>query len=112
MFLVLASWVTRSVALLFLLQALGVNISIPMAIAFLCAGAASAALPVAPAGAATQAGAGAAILIASGLSATQAVAFAVAAHGLMILAGAAVVVFAAAWQGGKKVARIRAAAAV
>ena len=37
----------------------------PLALAFLCASAASAALPIAPAGAATQAGAGAAILIAA-----------------------------------------------
>jgi hypothetical protein len=109
--LVLASWITRGVALLFLLQALGVSVSIPLAIAFLCAGAASAALPIAPAGAATQAGAGAALLIASGVGATQAVAFAIAAQALVIFAGAAVVVFAGVWQGGKKLARLRAAPA-
>jgi hypothetical protein len=100
--LVFASWLTRGVALLFLLQGLGVSISIPMAIAFLCAGAASAALPIAPAGAATQAGAGAAILIASGVGAAQAVGFALAAQALVIFAGAAVVLFAAGWQGGRK----------
>ena len=105
--LVLASWVTRGVGLLFLLQALGVSISIPMAIAFLCAGAASAALPIAPAGAATQAGAGAAILIGSGLGAGQAVAFALAAQALVIFAGAAVVLFAGAWEGGKRVTALR-----
>ena len=108
--LVLASWMTRGVALLFLLQALGVSISMPMAIAFLVAAAASGALPVAPAGAATQAGAGAAILIASGLGASTAIAFAVAAQALLMLAGATVVVFAAAWQGGRKLALIRSAA--
>lgn len=108
--LVLASWMTRAVALLFLLQALGVSISMPMAIAFLVAAAASGALPVAPAGAATQAGAGAAILIASGLGASTAIAFAVAAQALLMLAGAAVVVFAAVWQGGRKLALMRSAA--
>ena len=107
LFLVLASWVTRGIALLFLLQALGVSISMPMAIAFLVAAAASGALPVAPAGAATQAGAGAAILVASGLGASTAIAFAVAAQALLMLAGAAVVVFAAAWQGGRKLALMR-----
>jgi len=110
LFLVLASWVTRGIALLFLLQALGVSISMPMAIAFLVAAAASGALPVAPAGAATQAGAGAAILVASGLGASTAIAFAVAAQALLMLAGAAVVVFAAAWQGGCKLALMRSAA--
>jgi len=107
--LVLASWMTRGVALLFLLQALGVSISMPMAIAFLVAAAASGALPVAPAGAATQAGAGAAILVASGLGASTAIAFAIAAQALLMLAGAAVVVFAAAWQGGRRVALLRSA---
>src|ERR671919_645447 len=65
--LVLASWLTRALGLFVLLAALGVSISLPLAIAFLCAAAASGALPVAPAGAATQAGAGAAILVASGI---------------------------------------------
>ncbi len=109
--LVLASWLARGVALLFLLQALGVAVSIPLAIAFLCAGAASAALPVAPAGAATQAGAGAAILIASGLGAGPAVAFAIAAQAMVIFAGAGVCLFAAGWEGGKKLAARRVASA-
>jgi len=100
--LVLASWLTRGVALLFLLQALGVSISLGLAIAFLVTAAASGALPVAPAGAATQAGAGAAILIASGLSAAHAIAFAVAAQAVIILSGAAVFLFAALWQGGRR----------
>jgi uncharacterized membrane protein YbhN (UPF0104 family) len=108
--LVLGSWTTRAVAILFLLQALGVSISIPMAIAFLVAAAASGALPVAPAGAATQAGAGAAILIASGVSTAQAIAFAVAAQALLIFAGGAVVLAAAAWGSARAVAGRRAAA--
>lgn len=91
------SWLLRGGALVLLLHAFGVGASVPLALAFLCASAASAALPVAPAGAATQAGAGAAILIASGVSASQAVAFALAAQTLLILAGAAVVTLAGVW---------------
>jgi uncharacterized membrane protein YbhN (UPF0104 family) len=100
--LVLASWLARAVGLFFLLASLGLSLSFPMAVAFLVAAAASAALPIAPAGAATQAGAGAAILIASGVGTPDAVAFAIAAQAVLILAGAAVVVFAALWGGGQK----------
>ena len=106
--LILFSWLIRAVAVLFLLGALGVSLSFPMAIAFLVAGAASGALPVAPAGAATQAGAGAGILMASGVTTSQALAFAVAAQALGILAGAAVIVFAAVWHGGQRLAVVRA----
>src|SRR5205814_10000299 len=49
--LVLASWLARAVGLFFLLASLGVSLSFPLAIAFLVAAAASAALPIAPAGA-------------------------------------------------------------
>ena len=108
--LVLASWVTRAVALFLLLGALGLGLSIPLAIVFLCAGAASAALPVAPAGAATQAGAGAAILIASGVRASKAIGFAAAAQSLVVLAGAAILLFAIAWQVGRRFAHNRATA--
>jgi uncharacterized membrane protein YbhN (UPF0104 family) len=100
--LVLASWLARAVGLFVLLGALGVSLSFPLAIAFLCAAAASAALPIAPAGAATQAGAGAAILVASGIGTSQAIAFAVAAQILLIVSGAAVLLFAAAWHGGRR----------
>ena len=92
------SWVLRGAAIVVLFDALGMHASVPLALAFLCASAASAALPVAPAGAATQAGAGAAILIASGVPASKAVAFAIAAQTLVILAGAAVVAFAGLWR--------------
>jgi hypothetical protein len=102
--LVLASWLTRAFGLFLLLHALGFALSLPLAIAFLCAAAASGALPIAPAGAATQAGAGAAILIASGVGTANAVSFAVGAQALVILAGAAVLVFAALWHGGKRLA--------
>ncbi|MER3410485.1 MAG: hypothetical protein C4306_10440, partial [Thermoleophilia bacterium] len=59
---VAGSWALRAVALFVLLHALQVSHSFLASLLFLCASAASAALPVAPAGAATQAGAGAAIL--------------------------------------------------
>jgi hypothetical protein len=101
---VLFSWLIRGAALLLLLGALGFGLSLPLALLFLCAAAASGALPVAPAGAATQAGAGAAVLVAGGLSTTQAIAFAVAAQVLVILAGAAVCLFALAWSGGRRLA--------
>ncbi len=106
--LVLASWLARAFGLFILLGALGVSISFPLAIAFLCAAAASGALPIAPAGAATQAGAGAAILVASGIGTSQAIAFAVAAQALLILAGAAVLVFAALCGGGRRLRLARA----
>lgn len=102
--LVLASWLTRAFGLFLLLHALGVAFSLPLAIAFLCAAAASGALPIAPAGAATQAGAGAALLMASGVGTANAVSFAVGAQALLILAGASVLVFAALWHGGKRLA--------
>jgi uncharacterized membrane protein YbhN (UPF0104 family) len=102
--LVLASWLTRAFGLFLLLHALGFALSLPLAIAFLCAAAASGALPIAPAGAATQAGAGAAILMASGVGTANAVSFAVGAQALLIVAGAAVLAFAALWHGGKRLA--------
>jgi uncharacterized membrane protein YbhN (UPF0104 family) len=102
--LVLASWITRVFGLFLLLSALGFQFSLPLAIAFLCAAAASGALPIAPAGAATQVGAGAAILMASGVGASSAVSFAVGAQALLILAGAAVLAFAALWHGGRRLA--------
>jgi hypothetical protein len=92
------SWALRAVAVFLLLQALAVGgRSFPIALAFLCASAASAALPIAPAGAATQAGAGAAILYLSGVPKGDAVAFALAAQAMIILAGAVCVAFAGAW---------------
>src|SRR5712691_483452 len=95
--LISVSWGLRGVAVFLLLQALAVGASFPLALAFLCASAASAALPIAPAGAATQAGAGAAILIVSGVPKAEAVAFAVAAQALVIVAGAAIVAAAGCW---------------
>jgi hypothetical protein len=96
--LVSVSWALRGTAVFLLLNALSMTSSFPLALAFLCASAASAALPIAPAGAATQAGAGAAILIASGVHTTEAIAFSVAAQALIIVTGAIVILFVAAWQ--------------
>jgi uncharacterized membrane protein YbhN (UPF0104 family) len=96
-FLISVSWALRGLAVFVLLQALSVGASFPLALAFLCASAASAALPIAPAGAATQAGAGAAILIVSGVPKADAFAFSVAAQGMVILAGAAIVAAAGFW---------------
>jgi uncharacterized membrane protein YbhN (UPF0104 family) len=95
--LVSACWLIRAVALLLLLGTLGVGFSVPLALLFLSAGAASAALPIGPAGAATQVGAGAAILIASGVGASQALAVAVAVAALGVLSGAVVLLLAVAW---------------
>lgn len=109
MVFVLASWVARAVGLFFLLAALGVSVSFPLAVAFLVAAAASSALPIAPAGAATQAGAGAAILVASGIATSQAIAFAVAAQAILIVVAAVVLVVAAAWGAAQRFRPVRAA---
>ena len=81
-----------------LLGALGIGYSLPLALVFLCAGAAAAALPIGPGGAATQVGAGAAALIASGVGASQALSFAVSIATLGVLTGTAVLVFAVVLQ--------------
>ncbi|MDX6401086.1 MAG: hypothetical protein QOF27_1692 [Gaiellaceae bacterium] len=96
-FLISISWSLRGLAVFVLLNALSVGASFPLALAFLCASAASAALPIAPAGAATQAGAGAAILIIGGVPKAEAFAFAVAAQAMIIVVGAALVASAGIW---------------
>jgi uncharacterized membrane protein YbhN (UPF0104 family) len=96
--LVLACWVVRAGAVFLLLGALGIGYSLPLALVFLCAGAAAAALPIGPGGAATQVGAGAAALIASGVGASQAFSFAVSIATLGVLTGTAVLVFAVVLQ--------------
>ena len=91
------SWVLRTVAVFVLLAAVGLGTDFALALSFVCASSASAVLPVAPAGAAMQAGAGAAILASAGVHAEQAVAFGIAAQGLSILAGAGFLLALAAW---------------
>jgi uncharacterized membrane protein YbhN (UPF0104 family) len=88
-----AHWLARALALVLLLGTLGAGFSITLAMVFLCAGAVVGALPIAPAGAATQAGAGAAGLVASGVGTSQAIEVAVAGQALGALAGIAILVF-------------------
>jgi uncharacterized membrane protein YbhN (UPF0104 family) len=98
--LISASWLIRAVALFLLLHTLGVATSFPLAIMYLCAGAASAAIPIGPAGAATQVTAGAALLVVAGVQVSSAVGFALAAQALFVLAGAAVLLIAVGWRTG------------
>jgi uncharacterized membrane protein YbhN (UPF0104 family) len=105
--LVSLSWICRAAALLVLLEALGLDASVPLALVLLCASAASSIVPVAPAGAAMQAGAGAAVLAASGVATPTAVAFGVAAQLLLVLAGGVLAIGAAVWHGGLRVAALR-----
>jgi hypothetical protein len=96
--LVSASWLVRATALTLLLAALGLGFSFTLAMMFLCAGAAAAALPIALGGAATQIGAGASLLIVSGIGTTEALGFALAAQTLLIVSGAAVLFLAVTWK--------------
>jgi hypothetical protein len=92
--LVLGCWLARATGIVLLLDALGLGFALSLAVAYLAAGAASGALPIGPAGAATQAGVGAAVLATAGLTPQQALAFAVAAQLLTVLAGGAILLFA------------------
>ena len=93
-----ACWLARAVASFLLLGALGVGYSISLALLFLCAGAAAAALPVGLAGAATQAGAGGAALVATGVAGTEALRVAVSIGVLGVLTGTAVLAAAVVWR--------------
>jgi uncharacterized membrane protein YbhN (UPF0104 family) len=96
--LISVSWSLRGAATFLLLQALSVHGSYVLALGFVCASAASAALPIGPAGAAMQAGAGATLLALNGVPKAEAVAFSVAAQALVVVVGAAVILLLAAWQ--------------
>jgi hypothetical protein len=96
--LISVSWSLRGLAVFLLLNALSMPGSFVLALAFLVASAASAALPIAPAGAATQAGAGAAILALSGVGTSHAIAFSIAAQALVVVTGAAVILLIGAWR--------------
>jgi len=104
---VFGCWLVRGVAFFILLGTLGLSYSAPLALLFLCAGAAAAALPIGPAGAATQAGAGTAALAASGIGASQALAASVSVGALGVLSGAAVLLFALAWRTGQMLVSAR-----
>jgi uncharacterized membrane protein YbhN (UPF0104 family) len=99
---VMAAWLARAAAIFILLSALGFTVSFALALSYLAAGAAAGALPISPAGAATQAGVGAAVLAAAGIDAAQAVAFAITAQALTVLAGATVVLFTIVLHGGRR----------
>jgi uncharacterized membrane protein YbhN (UPF0104 family) len=98
LFLISVSWSLRGTTVFLLLQALSVHGSYILALGFVCASAASAALPIGPAGAAMQAGAGATLLALNGVPKADAIAFSVAAQALVVVAGAAVILLLAAWQ--------------
>jgi uncharacterized membrane protein YbhN (UPF0104 family) len=96
--LISVSWTLRATAVFLLLNALSVKGSYILALGFVCASAASAALPIGPAGAAMQAGAGATLLALNGVDKADAVAFSVAAQALIVVTGAAVILLIGAWQ--------------
>jgi hypothetical protein len=95
-----ACWIVRALAVFLLLGTLGVGFSPSLALLFLCAGAAAAALPLGPAGAATQVGAGVTALVASGIGGSDALVAAVSMSALGVLSGAAVLLIAIGWQTG------------
>jgi len=97
--LVSGCWLVRALAVFLLLGALGVGFSAPRALVFVCAGAAAAALPIGPAGAATQVAAAAASLAAAGVGGSQALRAALSMGVLGVLSGTFVILFAAAWKG-------------
>jgi uncharacterized membrane protein YbhN (UPF0104 family) len=96
--LVLASWLIRATAIFLLLSTFGIALSFPLAIMFICAGAASAAIPIGPAGAATQVTAGTTLLVVSGVEVSHALGFALAAQALLIFSGAAIFLAAIFWR--------------
>jgi uncharacterized membrane protein YbhN (UPF0104 family) len=94
--LVAASWLARISGIYVLFAALDLHVSFALATAYVVAGAGAAALPVGPAGAATQAGVGAAILAGGGIETNQAIAVAVAAQALTVGAGAVLAAYGGA----------------
>jgi hypothetical protein len=102
--LVSAYWLTRAIGLFLLLGAFGLGFSLTLALFFLCATSAAAALPIGPGGTATQVGAGTTVLIASGVGVSEAVGIAVAVQVVGILVGGSIFLFAAAWRTGLRMA--------
>jgi hypothetical protein len=96
--LVFTSWLIRVAAIFLLLGTFGIALSLPLAIMFICAGAASAAIPIGPAGAATQITAGTMLLVVSGVEASTALGFALAAQALLIFSGASIFLAAVVWR--------------
>jgi Lysylphosphatidylglycerol synthase TM region len=96
--LVVTSWLVRVAAVFLLLATFGIGLSVPLAVMFICAGAASAAIPIGLAGAATQVAAGTTLLVVSGVDAPQALGFSLAAQALLIFSGGAIFLAAVAWR--------------
>jgi hypothetical protein len=94
-------WLARAAAIIVLLGALGVGFSFPLAVLFLCAGKAAGALP------GGQAGAGGAVLMASGIGGAKALDVAVSGQALATLCGVAMLLFAALWLVGVRFAARR-----
>jgi uncharacterized membrane protein YbhN (UPF0104 family) len=110
--LISVSWTLRGTAVFLLLNALSMKGGYILALGFVCASAASAALPIGPAGAATQVGAGAAALIASGVGPSQALSVAVSVAALGVLAGTAVFLFAVVCRSARSLVPARAAVSI
>ena len=109
--LVATSWLVRAAAICLLLATFGIGFSVPLAVMFICAGAASAAIPIGPAGAATQVAAGTTLLVVSGVDAPKALTFALAAQALLIFSGGAIFLAAVAWRLGLRAWSFRPASA-
>jgi len=106
--LVSACWLLRALAVFLVLGTVGLGFSLPLALLFLCAGAAAVAVPFSPAGGtATQVGAGATALVAAGTGTTPAIGAAVSIAALGVFSGAAVLLLAIACNGVAAVARSR-----
>ena len=101
--LVSACWLVRAFAVLLVIGTLGIGFSFPLALLLLNAGAAAAALPIGPAGAATQVGGGTAALIAAGVGTSAALNVTVSVAALGVFSGAAILVTALVWRVGVSV---------
>jgi hypothetical protein len=105
--LVSCCWLVRAVAVFLLLGGLGLGYSVPRTLLFVCAGAAAAALPIGPAGAATQIGGAAANLVAAGIGTAPAFGAALSMGTLGVLSGTFVLLLAVGWTSAVAVARRR-----
>jgi hypothetical protein len=93
-----ACWVVRVVAVFLVLGTVGIGFSPSLALLVLCAGAAAAALPLGPAGTATQVGAGVTALVASGVGGSEALGAVVSIAALGVFSGVAVLLIALGWR--------------
>jgi uncharacterized membrane protein YbhN (UPF0104 family) len=103
--LIAASWGCRAAGLVALLEAVRIGPPVELGLGYLTISAAAGALPIGPAGAATQAGLGAAALISAGIDTQQAVAFAVTAQLLTAACGALVAAYAGILRAARRLRR-------